>query len=631
VDTSRFSPLRRGLLSLWLAALVPSAALADAIDTTLTMWVTSVGPGIDALVVGDVFFIDFTVDDSVVDTNASIGGGRFPGLVTDFSLIASLSNEGSWTPSGTYDATASNFVTNAFGDNLTLQVRGTGYPDGGPGLSFHDIDLGFIWPFDLTDSGTGDTFAQQLLPASFGVPPATLASPGIRFTDGQDFPEATLALVPSQVAVPDDFATVQAAVRAVQNDADPGTVILASDGPFNESVRINESVILESAPGFTPVVERLTSFGSPIDINASSDAATVVELRDLTLRAGDPGPGNTINIHNASAMDSLDVRLERVRAEVLVGDHGIRLGSGNGGPNTVTVADSFFEVEGDGSGQPACIFLDPNRFDLTFHATGNTFRFSRASGVVIDPGLDAPVEATLDRNLFQGFVSPSGDGRSGLNVGGTNTDGNITAHVTATNNVFEDNGSAIDINGQAMNAYTVRFNNNTIVDSSFVAIFVQTFSESSVDLSFWNNIVIGSADFGVAVDEFSASSITLTNGSNLFFENAAGDYDGVAATGPGDVFADPLFVDLAAADYSLQSLSPAIDAGDDAAPGGIGDGSDFVGAPRIQDGDGDNFPRVDIGAFEVPEPATALGLMYGIGHLGVLVRRRRIGRSGRSA
>jgi hypothetical protein len=82
--------------------------------------------------------------------------------------------------------TASNLVTNAFGDTVTLQLRGTGFP--GAGAPFLDFDLEFWWPSGIEDSGLGDTFAEQL-----GLAPGALdlgSAPffgRIRFEDGEDF------------------------------------------------------------------------------------------------------------------------------------------------------------------------------------------------------------------------------------------------------------------------------------------------------------------------------------------------------------------------------------------------------------------------------------------------------------
>jgi len=180
----RLSVLTTPALSLAVAVWVTGAppVAAASVPVSFTVQVSAVDPGVTAIAVGDRFTINFTVDDSTVDTNNSVGAGTFPGLLTSFTMTADPGNTGTWTPSGTFNLPASNFVTNAFGDNFTFQVVGSGFPNGGTGMTFLDIDLGFAWPSDLTDSGLGDTFAQQLAPQTFGVPPATLSSgAGIRF------------------------------------------------------------------------------------------------------------------------------------------------------------------------------------------------------------------------------------------------------------------------------------------------------------------------------------------------------------------------------------------------------------------------------------------------------------------
>ncbi len=58
---------------------------------------------------------------------------------------------------------------------------------------------------------------------------------------------------------------------------------------------------------------------------------------------------------------------------------------------------------------------------------------------------------------------------------------------------------------------------------------------------------------------------------------------------------DPLFVDPAAGDYSLQPVSPGVDAGD---PGLLPAGSDVAGNPRLLDGNLDRSMVVDMGAYE---------------------------------
>ena len=86
-------------------------------------------------------------------------------------------------------------MTNAFGDNVTFQVRATSNPEGGIGWAFQDYDMGFSPPTGVTDSGTGDTFVEQLgAPLSITPVSPTVA---IRFTDvgSSEFPSAVLTLI----------------------------------------------------------------------------------------------------------------------------------------------------------------------------------------------------------------------------------------------------------------------------------------------------------------------------------------------------------------------------------------------------------------------------------------------------
>lgn len=186
--------LRRCFFISTLMLLLASPVIAAPINETLIFRVTAVDPGVTAVAVGDRFTVQFTIEDSVIDTNASTGAGTFPSLVTSFIVTPDPTNSGTWAPTGTFDlGAASNYVTNAFGDGVTLQVRGTGFPDGGAGLTFQDFDLNFGVPFGVTDSGLGDTFAQQLSGGTIDFN-AFLFGGGLRFTDGQDFPEATFVI-----------------------------------------------------------------------------------------------------------------------------------------------------------------------------------------------------------------------------------------------------------------------------------------------------------------------------------------------------------------------------------------------------------------------------------------------------
>jgi hypothetical protein len=161
------------------AGLAP-AAEATLVPMSLRIEVLFVDAGVTAVAVGDRFRIELTIDDTAVDDGTTLGG-HFPGLLTSFSMTSHPANTGSWEASGVFDlGAASNFVTIANGDAFTFQLHGMGFPDGGPGLPFFDVDIDFTYGADISDSGMGQTFAEQF-PAGFDPSLAGIGTGRIRF------------------------------------------------------------------------------------------------------------------------------------------------------------------------------------------------------------------------------------------------------------------------------------------------------------------------------------------------------------------------------------------------------------------------------------------------------------------
>lgn len=183
------------LLSLSIALATPSHATL--IGASLVYEVTAVDSPVDATFdLGDRFTIEFSLEDTTPDTNVS-ASGSFLGLLTAFSVSADPANTGSWLPTGVFDlGAASNYVTNSFGNSFALQVRGAGFPQGGLGVPFRDIDLNFNWLPGITDpGGPGLTFADHL-GVPFDIGQTTDNGPsGIRFVVNDDIFQATLQRV----------------------------------------------------------------------------------------------------------------------------------------------------------------------------------------------------------------------------------------------------------------------------------------------------------------------------------------------------------------------------------------------------------------------------------------------------
>ncbi|MBW2422331.1 MAG: hypothetical protein JRH19_27615, partial [Deltaproteobacteria bacterium] len=299
----------------------------------------------------------------------------------------------------------------------------------------------------------------------------------------------------------------------------------------------------------------------------------------------------------------LTVILERMHLEVDRGHEGIRVPTYEG-PVDLEVRESFIQVIGGGSGGPACIRVDGSNTQTRLVATDNIFRFSRASGVTVDAGLGAHMEARVERNFFEGFVSEMGDGRTGLGVGASNTDGEITTSVTATNNLMVDVSSGLDVNGQAQSEHTVHFNNNTVVRSSYRGVSVAAFGESVSQVAMVNNIIVDSGYHPVGTYEGSSATTVVVRHNNLYSgygdEDSEESFEEDFVVGPDELEADPLFVDPDGSDFRLQRASPAIEVGAAQPEGGTGEGFDLDGADRKQDAEGDGTAQVDMGAYEAP-------------------------------
>lgn len=415
--------------------------------------------------------------------------------------------------------------------------------------------------------------------------------------------------------VPDDFATIQQAVDHVENDSDAGTVVVRSNGTFTESVRIRQSVTLRAAPGYRPVLQ-FDRYGSTVKIDPSQELTTFVKIEGITVRAlnlDGRGAYNGVGIVNDPTEAALLLYLNDVEIEVVSSNYGIAVW-GSGGYIYLQVSDSTVDVQGDGSGSPACVSIDPSNRSLDVFLWGNTFRFSGANGIAIEGGADGTqTSTTIDRNRFFAYESDSGEGWSAIEIDGTGSQGSSASptRTTATNNLIVGAQTGIEVAGQSQHVHTIFANNNTIVSSRYSAIDLSANGDSRVVARLANNVIVGSGESGFTGSRSSNGVLDQYNQANLFFDNAVADFDGVKR-GPGTLFTDPRFVDPAGLDYRLRIGSPAVDAGNDLPDGGVGSqGRDLPGVERILDGNRDGAARIDLGAHELSESIFSDGFESG--------------------
>ena len=105
-------------------------------------------------------------------------------------------------------------------------------PDGGPGLPFYDLDLNWIWPEGVTDSGLDDQFGIQVGTGGLYKPSLAVMGPSyLRFLAGTNDYRNVL-IMPTTPTLPGDYnadGVVDAADYTVWHDKSPGTGFLAND------------------------------------------------------------------------------------------------------------------------------------------------------------------------------------------------------------------------------------------------------------------------------------------------------------------------------------------------------------------------------------------------------------------
>lgn len=395
------------------------------------------------------------------------------------------------------------------------------------------------------------------------------------------------------INVPADQPTIQAAINAANN----GDTVLVAPGTYVENLNFNGKAIT------------VTSSGGPavtiVDGNAAGPVVTFVTnegpgsvLNGFTLQNGMTdfsgpiwGSGGGIVIYYASPT---------ISNNVITGNHavcgiGIEIAGGSATIRGNTITGNT-QSGGDGGGGGGIEVNGGDPLIIRNTITNNSIDGGGVGGGISVSNFSSP---TIQNNYIAGNSAFNGGG--GINLNGASAVV-VVQNVIVNNNVgVGGSGGGIQVGAPAGVADMILSNTiigNTAYDGTS-GIYADAFFPAVIS----NNIVVAAAGQKAIVCDplssplptFSHNDVVAPSGQT-WSSNCAG-----FVQSNGNISADPLFVDAINGNYHLRASSPAIDAGDNSAPNLPQ--QDYAGNPRVLDGNNDCVSTIDLGAYELPNPA----------------------------
>lgn len=200
---------------------------------------------------------------------------------------------------------------------------------------------------------------------------------------------------------------------------------------------------------------------------------------------------------------------------------------------------------------------------------------------------------TLEDNQFIGnsIAGTSTSGGVGLSLSGSGT-------ITARRNRVEANPANIPSPGSASQlSYSKRGDNPSVISDSVIVnsdtkgVRASITGDGNPTLFLVNLTIADHADIGIQLSKFSAGGTINLSNSISVNSSPNSDFDAGATESDNLLMGPAGFVDAAGGNYALAVGSPAVNAGNNAPPGGLGP-TDIAGNARIFNG------TVDLGAYE---------------------------------
>jgi nitrous oxidase accessory protein NosD len=394
------------------------------------------------------------------------------------------------------------------------------------------------------------------------------------------------------------FSTVGGAIAA----SVPGDTIRVCPGTYPETINfLGKTITVESTDGAAVTTLDAGRAGS-VATFASGEGPGAV-LRGFTLQNGRSpltspafGDGGGIRIQSASPTITENVIADN---QGCVGPGiSIRFGSPSITRNSVLRNSQFGCSGGTGGGGIAIVGASSAQI-LDNVIADNLLTSADGGGIALFAAGTPMIRGNVIRGNTATGVSPCtrGGGISLVNV----SDATITGNLITQNSAGCGGGVAWLVPSGARGPVLL---NNTVADNLGTqgsAVFADGFD---VRTELVNNILVASpGQTAVYCGSFNDLNPPLFRFNDVWSPSGAA-YGGICSdqTGvDGNISADPLFVSPGSGvNYHLALPSPAVDAGDSAAPGLPA--SDIDGQPRILDGNGDGVAYVDMGADELAPP-----------------------------
>lgn len=386
--------------------------------------------------------------------------------------------------------------------------------------------------------------------------------------------------------VPADQATIQGAINAAAS----GDTVLIAPGTYFENIDfLGKAITVTSAQGPAVTIIDGGSSGPVVTFGTGETPQSV--LSGVTLQHGQGTLGGGIHIQNASPTISGNV-ITNNTASVNGGGISVQFSSPVITNNTVT---NNSQTPGSSGGVGGGISISGTGAALVVGNTIANNHEAQGSGGAIGINASSPV---IQKNTIRGNSAYSqGGGIYIIN----NSSASLVENLIVNNTGGTGGGVywLVPSGGGPPSLVSNTFSGNS-AKAQGSAIYASGFQSSA---RLVDNVIASSAGVNALYCDTTYGPTPPIVKANDVFTSAGAAYAGSCAAlngTNGNISADPNFRNASADDYHLLSGSPAIDAG-------ISDASllstDLDGNARVQDGDNNGTPVVDMGAYEAPAAA----------------------------